>query len=148
MIYRVTRNLNHQIWISFELFVEFTSLQKKQKEKGKGFTLILRTGREIVVGRPSGSAARVAGATSKAPRAEYAFATGEAGLIPVRLLLNGRVPPSGSLTRGAQRQVAFNLPRALRPRGGAAPAGDCWGYRASPATLYPPACSRGCDASI
>ena len=42
-----TRKLNHQNWISFELFVDFTSLQKKRKEKGKGFTLILRTGRDL-----------------------------------------------------------------------------------------------------
>ena len=27
--------------------MDFTSLQKKEKEKGKGFTLILRTGRDL-----------------------------------------------------------------------------------------------------
>ena len=67
MIYRVTRNLNHQIWISFELFVDFTSLQNKEKEKGKGFTLILRTGREIGIGPAQRLSCASGRATSKAP---------------------------------------------------------------------------------
>ena len=92
--------MNHQIWTLFELFMDITSLQKKKKEKGKGFTLIQRTGRSLAVGRPSGSARRAEGATSeagswRAPTRE------ESGSGRSRLHLNGRGPAAGSPTRGA-----------------------------------------------
>ena len=75
---------------------------------------------------------------SKAASWGYAFAQGRRiRPKPFPLKLSG--PPAGSLTPGAQLQAVFNLPRALRPRGGPAPAGDYWGYRAPPAMFFPSA---------
>ena len=86
--------------------------------------------------RPSGSAARAEVVMSKADSRGCAFVQGRR-IRPKPFPVKRSGPLAGSLTRGAERQAVFNLPRALWPRGGAAPAGDCWGYRASPGDAPP-----------
>ena len=117
--------------------------------------------------RPSSSAVRVAGATSKAPRAEYAFAAREAGLLPARLHLNGRGPPTGLLTSGARCSGCL-LPLARieqrqerRGRAGAGVLPSVTGHlrrcpahrRVQEATPHPPRCAMpagvvGCERTI
>ena len=82
--------------------MDITSLEKKKKEKGKGFTLIQRTGRSLAVGRPSGSAGRAKEATSEAG-SWSAPTLEESGSGRSRLHLNGRGPAAGLSTRGPPR---------------------------------------------
>ena len=71
-----------KIWVEKE-DTGTESFTEKEKGKGKGFTLIQRTGRSLAVGRPSGSAVRVR--------------RGDVGGVfhPARLHLNGGPRPLG-----------------------------------------------------
>ena len=126
MICGSPRNLNHQIWISFELFVDFTSLQKKKKKRERGCTLIQRTRRKIAVGRPSGSAARVAGATSKAYSDTTPSRTGGGSDLDPCPLKRGRptrqwLRPCAKPLTGGARWASWRRPQPpARSRGGEA----------------------------
>ena len=131
--------MNHQIWSSFDLFMDFTNLQKKKKGKGKGFTLIQRTGRSLEVGRPSGSAGRAEEATSEAGLRSAPMRE-ESGSSRSRLHLNGRAQPPGRRRAGPTCRVHPQPPARTEQRQGAASAATCRRHKASPAMLCPPAC--------
>src|SRR3954463_5537380 len=73
---------------------------------------------------------------SKAALRRYAFAQGRR-IRPKPFPLKRTGPPAWSLTCGPQRQVVFLLPRALWPRGRAAPAGDLAGLQSALGDVLP-----------